>query len=108
MEAITEEMGYKNVSTIGLKKAVREGFCPILDYDKLKLEDYKDEDRLVKASVKGGAIVYALWHATQTEYPEKRHIIVYTNSDLSTDLWLCGLNFDTIINGNVDCSVSQR
>merc|ERR1711971_1077805 len=31
-----------------------------------------------------------------------------TDSDLSTDLRLCGLNFQEIINGGVDCSVSQR
>merc|ERR1711977_264684 len=40
--------------------------------------------------------------------PGKKHIIAYTDSDLSTDLALSGLNFDTIINGKVDCSVSQR
>merc|ERR1719272_1721238 len=38
----------------------------------------------------------------------KKHIIAYTDSDLSTDLALTGLNIDTIINGKVDCSVSQR
>jgi len=34
-------------------------------------------------------------------------MIVYTDSDLSTDLCLCGLNFKTILDG-ANCSVSQR
>merc|ERR1712054_739492 len=37
-----------------------------------------------------------------------KHLIAYTDSDLSTDLALSGLNFNTILNGKVDCSVSQR
>ena len=71
---------------------------------------YESEPKMacMKASPNGGAIIYALWHATQRKFSGKKHIIAYTDSDLSTVLRLCGLNFDTIINGKVDCSVSQR
>eukprot|EP00747_Dinoflagellata_sp_TGD_P148122 gnl/TRDRNA2_/TRDRNA2_176878_c0_seq2.p1 gnl/TRDRNA2_/TRDRNA2_176878_c0~~gnl/TRDRNA2_/TRDRNA2_176878_c0_seq2.p1 ORF type:complete len:554 (-),score=123.56 gnl/TRDRNA2_/TRDRNA2_176878_c0_seq2:148-1809(-) len=109
-EGIVKEMGYKNVSTVQLKKACIEGTCPVLDFKKLKSEAWDPNDALVKASQKGGAIIYGLYEAQKegAKYPGKEHIIVYTDSDLSTDLRLCGLNFDTIINGKVDCSVSQR
>jgi len=108
MDGIAKQMGYENVSTVRLKEAVKDGRCPVIDNEKLKSEDWNPDDKLVKASQKGGAIIYALWHATQTDHKDKQHIIAYTDSDLSTDLRLCGLNFDTIINGKVDCSVSQR
>merc|ERR1719183_228747 len=108
MDTITKEMGYENVKTIRLKEALKSGICPVIDNVKLKSDGWNPDDKLVKASQKGGAIIYALWHATQTKYQGKKHIIAYTDSDLSTDLRLCGLNFDSIINGKVDCSVSQR
>eukprot|EP00932_Pfiesteria_piscicida_P012365 SRR837773.23727.p1 GENE.SRR837773.23727~~SRR837773.23727.p1 ORF type:complete len:476 (-),score=181.20 SRR837773.23727:173-1558(-) len=108
MEGIAKQMGYTNVSCVRLKEAVKAGSCPVLDNDKLKSEEWNEDDKLVKASQKGGAIIYALHCACEKEYPGKKHIVAYTDSDLSSDLRLCGLNFDTIINGNVDCSVSQR
>jgi len=81
-----------------------------LDEDKLKSEDYKEDDKLVKASQKAGAILYGLFAACEEGKANagKKHLIAYTDSDLSTDLALSGLNFDTILNGKVDCSVSQR
>eukprot|EP00928_Gymnodinium_smaydae_P027137 TRINITY_DN2107_c0_g2_i3.p1 TRINITY_DN2107_c0_g2~~TRINITY_DN2107_c0_g2_i3.p1 ORF type:complete len:489 (-),score=144.28 TRINITY_DN2107_c0_g2_i3:273-1739(-) len=110
-EAIAKEMEYKNVKFIRLKEAIKDGKAKEagLDEEKLKSEAWDDEDKLVKASQKAGAILYGLKVASDEKVDEgKRHIIVYTDSDLSTDLALCGLNFDTIINGNVECSVSQR
>merc|ERR1719238_2695690 len=73
-------------------------------------EGWNPDDKLVKASQKAGAILYGLNDACEEgkANPGKKHIIAYTDSDLSTDLALSGLNFDTIINGKVDCSVSQR
>merc|ERR1711971_352865 len=63
-----------------------------------------------KASQKAGAILYGHELACEetAKFPGKKHMIIYTDSDLSTDLGLCGLNFDTIVNGGVECSVSQR
>lgn len=92
-----------------LKQAVLAGTCPDLDNQKLKSEKWSETDLLVKASQKGGAIIYGLNEACKEgdANPGKQHIIVYTDSDLSTDLCLCGLNFKTIFDG-ANCSVSQR
>jgi len=110
MEEIAKAEGYDNVNVIRLKEYLKEGKCPFLNNEKLKSEDWKEDDLLVKASQKGGAILLGLQVASDegAKFPDKKHIIVYTDSDLSTDLDLCGLNFDAIINGNVDCSVSAR
>jgi len=81
-----------------------------LDDEKLKSEKWNPDDKLVASSQKAGAILYGLHLACDeaAANPGKKHIIAYTDSDLSTDLGLTGLNIDTIINGGVDCSVSQR
>jgi len=101
-------MGYTNVRCILLKDGVRAG-CPDLDCAKLKDETWNEEDKLVKASQKGGAIIYGLSVACDEPVDAgKKHCIIYTDSDLSTDLRLCGLNFDTMINQGFDCSVSER
>merc|ERR1719498_1749766 len=112
MKKIAEGEGYKNVSVFFLKEGIKAGDTGKagLDDEKLKSEGWKDDDKLVKASQKAGAILYGLSRAREEgkANPGKKHLIAYTDSDLSTDLGLCGLNFDTIINGKVDCSVSQR
>merc|ERR1719218_329536 len=112
MEPIVKEMGYTNVTVHRLKDGIKSGKCKEagLDEDKLKSEAWSDDDKLVKASQKAGAILYGLHLACEEAKANegKKHLIAYTDSDLSTDLGLCGLNFDTILNGNVDCSVSQR
>merc|ERR1712232_639312 len=110
-EGICKEMGYDNVKFIRLKNATMDGSAKAagLDEDKLKSEAWDEGDKLVKASQKAGAILYGLKVASDEKIDDgKRHIIVYTDSDLSTDLALCGLNFDTIINKKVEASVSQR
>jgi hypothetical protein len=105
-------MEYKNVTVHRLKEGIKDGKTGKagLNDEKLKSEDYKDDDKLVKASQKAGAILYGLSLACEEAKANegKKHLIAYTDSDLSTDLALSGLNFDTIINGKVDCSVSQR
>jgi len=109
MEKIVKEEGYTNVTAHRLNEAVKAGSCPVLDNAKLKSVAWKDSDLLVKASQKGGAIIFGMYQASK-EAPlakGKKHIIVYTDSDLSTDLALCGLNFKTIFDG-ADVSVSQR
>merc|ERR1719262_551072 len=109
MTTIAKGEGFDNVQCVRLKDAVIKGDCPVLDNEKLKSEAWNEEDKLVKASQKGGAIIYGLFEARKEgeSFPGKEHIIVYTDSDLSTDLRLCGLNFKTIFDG-YDCSVSQR
>merc|ERR1712176_343792 len=107
MESIVASEGYTNCTNVRLKEAVKAGTCDVLDNEKLKSEAWNLEDKLVKASQKGGAIIYGLWEANRQYKGDLKHIIVYTDSDLSTDLSLCGLNFKTIFDG-ADCSVSQR
>merc|ERR1712054_227723 len=112
MKKIAESEGFKNVTVHFLKEGIKSGKCKEagLDDEKLKSEGWKENDKLVKASQKAGAILYGLSLACEEgkANPGKKHLIAYTDSDLSTDLGLCGLNFDTIVNGKVDCSVSQR
>jgi hypothetical protein len=108
MTGIAKDMGYDNVKCFKLKEAIMKGELKGLDMDKLKSEAWSEEDKLVKASQKAGAILYGLELASVEDAGGKKHIIVYTDSDLSTDLSLCGLNFDAICNGGVECSVSQR
>jgi len=113
MEEIIEDSLFSRVTVHRLKNGILEGKTGEagLDDKKLKSEDWNEHDKLVKASQKGGAILYGLSLACEDAKVHgvgKTHIIVYTDSDLSTDLAVSGLNFDTIINGKVDCSVSQR
>merc|ERR1712232_1197318 len=110
MEGIFKKEGYTNVAVYKLKEAIMNGTLNGLDVEKLKSEAWSEEDKLVKASQKAGAILYGLELACEetAKFPGKKHLIVYTDSDLSTDLGLCGLNFNTIINEGVECSVSQR
>jgi len=108
MATIAKEEGFTNVSVHKLNDAVKAKSCPVLDYAKLQDSTWDANDLLVKASQKGGAIIFGLYQAGQEKVDAgKKHIIVYTDSDLSTDLALCGLNFKTICDG-ADVSVSQR
>merc|ERR1711937_1132016 len=70
-------------------------------------KDWNPDDLLVKSSQKAGAILLSMHLAAKEDAKGKKHIIVYTDSDLSTDLCLCGLNFKTLFDG-ANCSVSQR
>merc|ERR1719253_334989 len=115
MERLKEELDVERQIKIHyLKEGIKLGKTGAAGMDdaKLKSEEWRDDDKLVKASQKAGAILYGLALAHEdgkiNVKQGKVHLIVYTDSDLSTDLGLCGLNFDTIVNGNVDCSVSQR
>merc|ERR1719498_344847 len=110
MEGIFTKEGYTNVTVHKLKEALMKGELEGLDDAKLKSEAWNEDDKLVKASQKAGAILYGLSLACEEAKanPDKKHLIAYTDSDLSTDLALSGLNFDTILNDKVDCSVSQR
>merc|ERR1719183_1432148 len=112
MERIVKDEGFKNVTVFRLKDAIKEGKTGAagLDDAKLKSEKWSEDDKLVASSQKAGAILWGLSLACEEAKANegKKHLIAYTDSDLSTDLALSGLNFETIINGKVDCSVSQR
>merc|ERR1719324_1469515 len=103
MQKIAESEGYKNVSVFFLKEGIKAGKTGAagLDDAKLKSEGWKENDKLVKASQKAGAILYGLSLACEEGKANegKKHLIAYTDSDLSTDLALSGLNFDSCLPG---------
>eukprot|EP01062_Namystynia_karyoxenos_P053378 TRINITY_DN4320_c0_g1_i1.p1 TRINITY_DN4320_c0_g1~~TRINITY_DN4320_c0_g1_i1.p1 ORF type:complete len:509 (+),score=204.58 TRINITY_DN4320_c0_g1_i1:86-1612(+) len=108
MQKIIDDEKYGNVAVHRLKDAVAAGSSSVLDIQTLKSEAWTMEDKLVKASQKGGAIIHGLDLACQEKHDGKEHVIIYTDSDLSTDLRLCGLNFATMLTDGFDCSVSER
>eukprot|EP01065_Artemidia_motanka_P014487 TRINITY_DN1840_c3_g5_i4.p1 TRINITY_DN1840_c3_g5~~TRINITY_DN1840_c3_g5_i4.p1 ORF type:complete len:530 (+),score=200.35 TRINITY_DN1840_c3_g5_i4:188-1591(+) len=95
--AIVQKEGYRNVEVIELKDGLG-GKCPVLDSSLTKVTE----------SQKGGAIIYGLWYACKRPKDDKTHVIIYTDSDLSTDLRQCGLNFDTILNKGHKVSIGTR
>jgi len=106
MEKIIKEEGFQNCTVARLNEVVKAESCPVLNYETLK-KDWNPDDLLVKASQKAGAILLSMDLAAKEDAGGKKHVIVYTDSDLSTDLCLCGLNFKTLFDG-ANCSVSQR
>lgn len=120
-ESIIASEGYGNVRVVRLLDAANgTDPCPALTPERLNAEPVTEEDKqkkpdgwmkLVKASQKGGAIIYGLWKASQDKFEDGReHAIVYTDSDLSTDLRQCGLNLHTMLGGpeRFNCSISER
>eukprot|EP00930_Biecheleria_cincta_P040349 TRINITY_DN2764_c0_g1_i2.p1 TRINITY_DN2764_c0_g1~~TRINITY_DN2764_c0_g1_i2.p1 ORF type:complete len:454 (+),score=120.13 TRINITY_DN2764_c0_g1_i2:68-1429(+) len=101
------------------KEAVEKGNLPnvtILDLRNAYNEKHpffveRGLDEACKKSRKGGAILYGLLHAASTKpfYPEgKPRLVMYTDSDLSTDMALCGLLSDGILNKGTCMSMGAR
>jgi len=68
-------------------------------------------DEACKKSRKGGAIMYGLLYASATRpfYPEaKPKLVMYTDSDLSTDMALCGLLSHGILCKGCSMSMGAR
>lgn len=67
MKKIAETEGFKNVSVFFLKEGIKAGDTGKvgLDDEKLKSEGWKDDDKLVKASQKAGAILFGLSKAVE-------------------------------------------
>lgn len=62
----------------------------------------------VDDSKKGGAIAYGMWHSVQ-QNSSKRHIVIYTDADLSTHLGQIGLLANPILNqGKLAVTGSRR
>ena len=57
-------------------------------------------------SLKGGSIVYGMWTATREEHD--RHIVVFTDADLSTHLGQTGLLIDGIADRGMDAAIGSR
>jgi hypothetical protein len=57
-------------------------------------------------SRKGGSIRYGLWHAARTRRP--RHVLLFTDADLSTHLGQCGLLMEPILRGGARAAIASR
>lgn len=82
-KAIIEKEDLKNVTLLDIRDAFKN-----------KDEFFIDRglDEAAKKSRKGGAILYGLRHvASQPAVEGKPNLVMYTDSDLSTDMALCGL-----------------
>lgn len=95
-KAIIEKNGLKNVTLIDVRDAFKSG-------DQFFLDRGLDEG--AKKSRKGGAILYGLRNVAQKPAVQgKPNLVMYTDSDLSTDMALCGLlSYGMLVDG---CSIS--
>eukprot|EP00933_Yihiella_yeosuensis_P041635 TRINITY_DN3602_c0_g1_i1.p1 TRINITY_DN3602_c0_g1~~TRINITY_DN3602_c0_g1_i1.p1 ORF type:complete len:447 (-),score=123.60 TRINITY_DN3602_c0_g1_i1:240-1580(-) len=97
-----EKNGLKNVTILDLRNAYKEKNPFFME---------RGLDEPCKKSRKGGAILYGLLHAASTRpyYPEdKPRLVMYTDSDLSTDMALCGLLSDGVLNKGTSMSMGAR
>ncbi len=78
-ERIIQQEGYDNVRVLYLADAIIKGL-PIAK----GLTSTDD-------SQKGGAIQYGMWSVIKEEHDNFRHIVIYTDSDLSTNIAQAGL-----------------
>ncbi len=61
-------------------------------------------------SQKGGAVLYGMWHAATQQHLARgvRHVVCYTDADLSTHLGQIGLLVEPIINQNKRVAIGSR
>lgn len=64
--------------------------------------------RTAADSSKGGSIYYGLWKAIQTPRPGAKHIVLYTDADVSAHLGYAGFAIDQIINRGYQVSIGSR
>ncbi len=57
-------------------------------------------------SRKGGSILYGLWEAARK--PDPRHVVLFTDADLSTHLGQAGLLIHEILAGGADAAIGSR
>lgn len=99
---VIEKHGLKNITILDLKNAYTEQIPFFME---------RGLDEACKKSRKGGAIMYGLHHAarTKTFYPASTpELVMYTDSDLSTDMALCGLLSYGILNNGCSMSMGAR
>jgi len=104
---IKQEAGLKNVKLLNLQEAVDQN----LDFFTQRgLKSTKD-------SRKGGAILYGLWYAAKNAKVDGKagvfskgtpQLVMYTDSDLSTDMSLCGLLSAGILTDGCCMSMGAR
>ena len=59
-------------------------------------------------SQKGGAIQYGMWSVIREQHDHARHIVFYTDSDLSTNIAQAGLLLPPLENQNRMCTIGTR
>jgi len=95
-ERIIQQEGYNNVRVLFLVDAITER-SPIA-------KDLTSTDD----SQKGGAIQYGMWSAIREKHDNSRHIVIYTDSDLSTNIAQAGLLLLQLENENRMCTIGTR
>jgi hypothetical protein len=95
-ERIIQQEGYDNVSVLYLADAIAKGL-PIAK----GLTSTDD-------SQKGGAIQYGMWSVIKEQHDNVRHIVIYTDSDLSTNIAQAGLLLSQLENKNRMCAIGTR
>merc|ERR1712070_729381 len=96
-KAVIEKHDLKNVTLLDVRDAFKEKDQFFVD---------RGLDEAAKKSRKGGAILYGLRQVAQKPAVEgKPNLVMYTDSDLSTDMALCGLLSFGILKAG--CSVSS-
>lgn len=82
----------------------------------LFLQDAIDQNLPVAASLeatsesqKGGAILYGMWDASQKNHGDKvKHVILYTDADLSTHLGQTGLLLEPFLDTEIQAVIGSR
>lgn len=94
-QAIVDKEEYSNVHVLGLEDAVTKSIPFFRD---------RGLTRGCKESRKGGAILYGLYHAASQlhinghrQHKSSMNLVMYTDSDLSLDMSLCGLLVSDIL-----------
>ena len=95
-ERIIQQEGYDNVRVLFLADAIAER-SPVTK----GLTSTDD-------SQKGGAIQYGMWSVVREQHDNARHIVIYTDSDLSTNVAQAGLLLLQLENQNRMCTIGTR
>ncbi len=93
---IIQQEKYNNVRVLFLADGIEEGTPVTKD-----LNSTSD-------SQKGGAIQYGMWSAIQEHHGNDRHIVFFTDSDLSTNIAQAGLLLCQLEDKNRMCAIGTR
>ena len=93
---IIQQEKYNNVRVLFLADGIEEG-TPVTK----ELESTSD-------SQKGGAIQYGMWSAIKEHQGHDRHIVFFTDSDLSTNIAQAGLLLRQLEDQNRMCAIGTR
>lgn len=83
------------VDILFLSDAIEQGYEPV--------KSLKDTSE----SQKGGSIVYGMWHAVE-KFCKDKHIVAFTDADLSTHLGQTGLLADPILQADKLAAIGSR